>query len=656
MREKVCFYSNSDMSIGYNLEIAEKCIDRFEHGDIPTDLNGIIELYHIKQLFDNDCRLIKWSDLEFNRLKDITVGFNAIIVNHFNSIKPSDIVELYSELDWDYHQSFWEIIDCFKLYKLISPTSIKDIALSNRNNIRSILQAKGVVKKYASIIRDVLINDSLSAHFIVEKYVEKQERISAKEIHFPTTLTLEDKEAIILNYLDSDDPNLNYVRLLTQVKNTQQFKLSAKTKLKAKRLEKVLNDDLLNSDRASIVSTQEQYCLSDEEDISPVDVSITSDGHLKFVYSLRFIMSCNNAFRVTNCISIFNWMNKHFLVELINKRDEIESLEFAFMDMGRNSYPTFTLFKRKNLRASYQSLLYSKALEACNSSFEEELKQFYEQQFRKWYDYPGLTINLPLSGDTYLNKCRILFPELDAIVKQYQTFVQEDEIDPELIQYAPPLKMTDGRSILENKYYEANEANEDIWKVMNLLFSSQTLLAYVEPFKEKRYSSLIELLEAELVPYKNYKEHQKPKVDYLISLGIISIDAENVLILNKAKVEVLKSLWSYGVCSYWHYEKAEREVLDDMLAKGWVQTDDHLLSKPEREYFSYYLDDSLFTNGYAYRNHYAHGSTPPVNDEDEHAKAYQVFLRLLTILLLKIGDDLALARRAFIQGLSGYIA
>ena len=80
MREKVCFYSNLDMSIGYNLEIAEKCIDRFEHGDIPTDLNGIIELYHIKQLFDNDCRLIKWSDLEFNRLKDITVGFNAIIV------------------------------------------------------------------------------------------------------------------------------------------------------------------------------------------------------------------------------------------------------------------------------------------------------------------------------------------------------------------------------------------------------------------------------------------------------------------------------------------------------------------------------------------------------------------------------------------------
>jgi hypothetical protein len=48
----------------------------------------------------------------------------------------------------------------------------------------------------------------------------------------------------------------------------------------------------------------------------------------------------------------------------------------------------------------------------------------------------------------------------------------------------------------------------------------------------------------------------------------------------------------------------------------------------------------------AYRNHYMHGSTPPVDDEKEHQIAYITFLRLLAILLLKIEDDLWLARRA----------
>jgi hypothetical protein len=53
-----------------------------------------------------------------------------------------------------------------------------------------------------------------------------------------------------------------------------------------------------------------------------------------------------------------------------------------------------------------------------------------------------------------------------------------------------------------------------------------------------------------------------------------------------------------------------------------------------------------YINGMAYKNHYMHGSTPPVDDENEHAIAYLTLLKLLTIVILKIEDDLWLARRA----------
>ncbi len=261
-----------------------------------------------------------------------------------------------------------------------------------------------------------------------------------------------------------------------------------------------------------------------------------------------------------------------------------------------------------------------------------------------------MPINFPNEEDSALNKCRILCPELDAVVKQYNMFVEEDEIDKELMRLSKPLKVEEGKSLLENKYYEIAEGNEDIQSVLwGLLGYGNSMLAYVEPFKNKKYHSLVELLEKENnVKYSSYANYQKPHLDFLIQQGFIGLNADGELyIVSRSKINVLRSLWEYGVCSYWHYNDEERQVLDNMFAKGWLVKDDRLLSKPERDYFSYYLDNMKFTNGKAYRNHYMHGTANPEDNGKEHQIAYTTFLRLLAILLLKIKDDLWLARRAF---------
>ncbi|MBP1594166.1 MAG: hypothetical protein H6Q12_1184 [Bacteroidetes bacterium] len=651
MKERVCYYSKYDGSIGHYLELAEKRIYKFNQGDIPTDLEGVIELYQIKQYFENNCRLLKWSDADFNQLKDVTTSFNTVIVECFKAINPINIVDEYNNLEWGYHQAFWEIIDKFKLYQLIDSTSINSIIMSDVNSLRLILHVKGLVDKYGQVIREILIDNKYSAQIILDKYVGNRDSLTDREIYLPTCLTQRDKEDIIIDFLEGDDHNLNYVRLVTQVKNSAQFSLSPKTRLKAERLEKKLNDELLKDHRTSIIHTQEGLQLV--EDAKPLDIEYDAEGFPIFKYSIPYIQSCDNTHRVTNCISLFGWMNRNVLLDLINKRTEVNTLESVMMDTGRNSYPVYTVFRQKNNRAYYQTFLYSKALERLGSSFENELKLYYEGRLHEEYDYPGLAINLPSLGDTWLNKCRILFPELDAIVKQYNTFVEEDEIDPELIRLAPPLKMTNGKSLLVNKYFEIKEGENEIWRVLKDLFASASMLAYVKPHKEKHYHSLIYLLENEIVAYDDYEDYQKREIDYLISIGVISVDAMgNVIIEDKPRVAVLKSLWEYNVCSYWHYDEEERIALDDMLTKGWLKIDDHLLSKPERDYFSYYLDNSEFTNGYAYRNHYAHGSTPSADDESAHATAYLIFLQLLAILILKMEDDLWLARKVFVIGIN----
>lgn len=650
MQDRVCYFSKDDLSLGHYLEMAEKRIQEVAEGDVPTDLEGVIELWHIRRMINDECRFQEWTDEKFNTLKQATSGYNNIIAKFFNALDPKMLKSEFELLEWTYKKTLWKIIDAYKLYKLIEPETLREILVENINYLRMVLECHGIVEKFKGMIREILLNNVNSAHIILDKYVAKSDSHRDKDMHLPSNLTIEDKEQILLNYLQSDDPNVNYVRLITQIKEDKnQIRLSPKTRLLAERLEKKLNKEMLSDPRTSVIHRSIGVQFIDEEGRPAIELNINEKGNPTYIYSIPYIRNQKNIQRVGNCISLFEWLNNHFLLNLINKRTEVDTIESTLIDIGRDSYPAHFVFNEKNNLALYQMFGYNKVLtQKLNSSFEIELKSFYEEHLRTQYGYCGLAISIPLNDDPALNKCRVLCPELDAVVKQYNTFVEEGEIDKDLIRLSKPLKVEEGKSLLVNKYYEIAEGNNEIRSVLwSLLGSGNSLLSHVEPFKDKHDHSLSELLEKENdVQYSNYANFQKPHLDFLIKQNIIGVNSDgNLYLVSQAQLNVLRSLWEYGVCSYWHYNDEERQFLDDMLSKGWLVKDYHLLSKPERDYFSYYLDNARFTNGMAYRNHYMHGSTPPVDDENEHSVAYITFLKLLAILLLKIEDDLWLAKR-----------
>ena len=650
MQDRVCYLSKDDLFVGHYIEMAGRRIQEVSEEGVPTDLEGIVELWHIKRIFEEGYRLQEWTDAEYEKLKSSINGYNAIIANFFNGLNPTKIKSEFKLLGWTYKKTFWEIIDAYKLYKLIEPETLRTIFSENINYLREILECKGIVEKFKNIIREELLCNSNCAHIILDKYVKKQDVHREHELHLPSNLSMDDKEQILINYLQSDDPNVNYVRLITQIKDDKnQIRISPKTRLLAEKLEKKLNEEMLSDPRTVTKHWSTEVQFVDEDGLFPKKFKINTEGISIYTYSIPYIRTCNNERRVLNCISLFGWLNRSFLINLINKQTEVDVLESSFIDKGRDSYPSYITFINKNRLSLCQLYGYDEVLHKNSSSFEKELKQFYEFHLKEEYDYPSLPINLPRVDDSALNKCRVLCPELDAVVHQYNTFVEEDEIDKDLIRLSKPLKVEEGKSLLGNKYYEITEGNNEIKSILWELFGSgNSILSHVDPYKDKNYHSLIELLENETnVLYSNYAEFQKHHLDFLIQQDVIGVCSDGCLyIVNQSTIKVLRSLWEYGVCSYWHYNDEERKVIDDMLAKGWLVKDNHLLSKPERDYFSYYLDNARFTNGMAYRNHYMHGSTPPVDDEKEHQIAYITFLRLLAILLLKIEDDLWLARRA----------
>lgn len=72
-----------------------------------------------------------------------------------------------------------------------------------------------------------------------------------------------------------------------------------------------------------------------------------------------------------------------------------------------------------------------------------------------------------------------------------------------------------------------------------------------------------------------------------------------------------------------------------------VEAESSLLSRPEQDYFNYYLNKSSFNNSLDLRNMYVHGTQSNDSDnENVHYTNYITFLKLFVLIIIKINDDL----------------
>ena len=293
------------------------------------------------------------------------------------------------------------------------------------------------------------------------------------------------------------------------------------------------------------------------------------------------------------------------------------------MNCGKDAYFMNLCCQIYNNLAVINTNLYSRVLPAMGNRLESLVKDFYENHFKEDYGYPALRLVLPAEDADWVSKCRIIFPELDSVSKQYNTFVEEGDIEPRLFAYGKPLLMTDVRSLFGNKYYVIKGNPPEIVEPMMLLFRPAETLDVVDGFDTTEVRGFYDFITSCEVPYLVYeKNHNKNKVDKLIAREFVMVDEDGVLRPgDQSAIEILGCLWRNRVVSYWHHSKAVRDLLDKWREGDLLEIDDK------------------YTNGPAIRNQYAHGGMPIGDDVQVHAKNYYILLMLLILLLLKIEDE-----------------
>lgn len=643
-RHRVCYYSQSDLSVGWNLQEIEELMTNFDLLKFVKDINDVLELYNIKKYIDHDNFLLKWEKGYIDSLKSMVRSFSGIIVRYLRTIPKEELYDYYKLIDWSYTESFWEVVANYDLLDLLDE-SFLDKVLTEDGNLRLILQQERIVNKFEIYLKGKMMSNGLSAHILLDQYARSSLNDNDRTYFFPSSLTSSDKEQIIVDFLNQGEPNLNYVRLVMQIKdNADQIVLSPKTRLLAQDVEKRMNEQLF--DKATAIHLKYSVGYDRNDNIPPTRIEQKKDVFMQ-VHSWKYIEGLNETEKILVFGNLFGLLGEDCLINLVNKGYETDGLESVLMDCGKDAYFMNQSCRLKNIFALANTNLYSRVLPAMECRLESLVKNFYENHFKEDYGYPALQLALPAEDADWVGKCRTIIPDLDSVSKQYKLFVEEGDINPRLLPLGKPLLPTDAKSLFENKYYVIKRNSLEILEPMMLLFRTAEVLHVVDGFDTTRIHNFYDFITSCEVPYSVYKkDYRKDKIDKLITRGYVKIDEKGILRPdNKNAIEILGCLWRNRVVSYWHHNKSVRELLDRWKEDDLLEIDDHLLCESERNLFSYYLNNNKYTNGPAIRNQYAHGVIPVGDDVQVHAKNYFILLMLLILLLLKIEDELRIGFR-----------
>lgn len=636
MMRNVVFYSDRDLSIRDNLVLAKKVLEEFSE-DLFFDINRVLELYHIKTFYKRKNTIIFWDESEDELYENKIPIIKNTIVNYFLKIGNHNIVEVYKEVNYDYKSSFWELFRDFNFQKKISKDTFQKILIQNKNCLRFILPHKIIVRQYDKVLKNFIVNNTEFAELILTEHEVIKEDKNIK-LCFPSSLSQNDIDILLSKYLDKD-PNLNYVELILF---TSELKLEPKTKLKAKKVYEKINKEFFDKNTGVNYGVNIEFSKSQEKPIA-----IQNQGTvIYYSYSTNFLLenSKNTIFLFEVFSFLFKYTDIQNRITLISKLNELGIFDKILGLRAKKKYLKGVNFINKEMASLGQLYLYSEFLKnQINTSLESIVTNYINEKLNKYLFESNFKFYFPTKDSSYLQKIRMILPEMESLLKQFKHLVENKEIDLELLEIdSKPTKIIDIPSLMTKRNIYGNFKNSLFLELTNQLCSENSFLYFIESNKNK-YKSFFELIIKEDITICDFKEHQKVYINKLIDNGILKIDTKNFLRFSNAlEVKILFDLHKDEYLSYWIHTQLYRNIIDKMIKNDLLTYDSLLFSKQEQYYLNYYLNKSEFSNGLDLRNKYLHGTNG--ESEEQHKNSYYILLKLLIIIITKIEYDLHLNR------------
>ena len=630
----VKFYGLGDYGTYFQVERAAEILEHYDATRTSYSISEIIELYNAQFFAQNNLFPPSYTKAQCDGFKAQLPEARKTIAKFFNAINEANVADVVVDVDFDYHTDLLDLLAQYKVFDRCSATTILPALEATHIGVGEMLASKRVVQSYAEELRGRLLAEPRHAEHLIRKYLEKDAR---RLIHLPASFTSADARTLLDQYLDDDDANPNFVELIATAPTTKVTGIDAKLKLKAKRKHDAWTKDFFKNNTG--IESGCEVSISDTQ-AEPVEASL--DGLVaKYSYSRRWLEdNLDYPTILNNFLYLFEFADRHMLLALPSYYAELGVFERFLKTTGKDAYPVGAAFQVKEQSSFLQTVMYDRFLKTNDIELESVIEWFFADYLKEEFGADKLKFVPSSKTSSYLERVRHLFSEMESVVKQFSLYVENGELDNDLLAItSEQVRYKDIPSLLVGKYVYAND-DQDIRSILHLLFSDQSGLTYIR--EDLQAHDAARLLIKNQVVYDDFADHQKRSVEYLIDLGVLENTGKRVRIRDSSRFLILKAIYDAEATSYYHYSAEERPRIDDMVSEGWLVRRESLLSEPESSYLNYYLNKTEFSNGPDLRNSYLHGSQADTDDEERHFRTYVTALKLLIALVIKINDDFCL--------------
>ncbi|MGV8912831.1 MAG: hypothetical protein ACOH14_09485 [Rhodoglobus sp.] len=635
---RVQFYGVNDLATGIHVPRVAELVEQFDPMQVPTSPDDILELHNVQLYLEHGFVPIDYSEKDRIRARERIPQIHAAVAQFFRAIDNANFSTTVAGVGREYHGDFLDLLGRNKAFDRCEGAVALSTLTAAGVSLAGLLSSKKLVQAYDSEMREELRTSPRGAEQLIRKYLQGNVQ---GEVHLPPSFTSADARELLERYIDSETANSNYIGLIVTAKKCPEAGIDAKLRLRAKRR----SDQMIAAffDENAGIRTGCEVSISETQDEPVVFKMDTSEGLIsRYAYSRQWLdESCDNSSILNNFVHLFGFVDRQALLVLPAYPAHLGVLEQIMGTTGKTEYKVGAAFREIDMSTLLQTSLYRAFLASKDIQLERVISWFFEEYLVVEFSASSFVFAPTGVAASYLEKVRQIFPEMESVAKQFMLFARDGELDRDLLEMeGEPVRYREIPSLLEGKYVYSSES-EEIESILNLLFSDQSTLNYIN--EDLSADSTAELLLANRVAYDNFEDYQRPAVDALIRLGVIEDTGTRVQFVNLEQCFILEALFTTHAASYYHLSDSGRAEVEAMITKGWVTRRSSLLTESEAKYFNYFLNNVDFSSGPQLRNKYSHGSQTSSGGEDAHSETYLIALRLTVALVIKINDDFCLA-------------
>ena len=598
------------------------------------DLNQVIELSNIVQIVKSVECPPNVTPEKFNEYRKESDAISRFVSSYFQQLDLSDIENIFQNL-WTYYPlSMLELLERFDLLKKIPDSGVQNLLNKKLVSLIHILKYKGWVKKYNQVITDYMMNNKDAAEIIIKYYL--QEKFAEQEnITFPKALS-EVKKINILNYYvdGAFEPHPNYLELIENAPILDELHIGDKLRLKAKKAKEKYWEKHFSENGGVPYG-----CVASFQEIEDVkDESYNEkDRHAYYTYSKKWIREhLDFPTLLNNFIFLLDFFDSELRCQFVLRKKSILD-ELIGKSEGIKHYPVNTQFKNNQMFCHAILSAYVNELSDYRICVEDLFDYFFNAYLNENFGISDFEFNKPPKTVPLSVQIKLLFIEVDGILKQLKYYREDGYIDKELMSISSkPVGIGELKSFQEQKYVYAK--GKDLKDEMRFLYTYN--LMYGMNFVWSNYNSLIQIIAKEHLFINDFAKPAQEWLNWLIERGSLRLKEDGSLGLNVVRCNLLYDLYENEVVCFAHQTAKSKKILEKLKKADEIEIGDTLFSRQEINYFNFVMNKKEFSNGMDLRNAFLHGSFR--GTERDLQRAYIEALKILIMIVVKANEEFCL--------------